>query len=184
MASFRSPRIATSRNRRVNKPSLRRGRTREHLRPVNWKAGLIAPRATANERGGHPLFFVPGERLRSLSLSTPHASTLISILSRQPFLFCTLCSSTSGREESSGPFAPSFVRSFVRGPLPSSNAFLPPAAPLRTWIAYSAYDGKRERNGGNRRRRLFRRDRTNDQRAMWRARFHRERNAAVAVGPR
>lgn len=51
------------------------------------------------------MFFVPGQRLRSLSLSTPHASTLISILSRQPFLFCTLCSSTSGREESSRSFA-------------------------------------------------------------------------------
>lgn len=183
MASFRSPRIATSRNRRVNKPSLRRGRTREHLRPVNWKAGLIAPRATANERGGHPLFFVPGERLRSLSLSTPHASTLISILSRQPFLFCTLCSSTSGREESSGPFAPSFVRSFAdHCLLPTPSSLLLPLFERGSRIPRMMESANG--TGGNRRRRLFRRDRTNDQRAMWRARFHRERNAAVAVGPR
>lgn len=153
MASFRSPRIAAPRNRRVNKASLRRGRTREHLRPVNWKAGLIAPRATANERGGHPLFFVPGQRLRSLSLSTPHASTLISILSRQPFLFCTLCSSTSGREESSRSFADRCL------------LLTPSSLPHRTrYERISAYDGKRERNGGNRRRRVFRRgnERTNE----------------------
>lgn len=68
-----SVRRGSLRNRRVNKSSLRQGCTRKHLRPVNWKAGLIAPRATATKEA---LFFVPGERLRSFSLLShplPHS---------------------------------------------------------------------------------------------------------------